>query len=172
MREIIFKSFVTSIQAPMACLAGPSHTKHPSPPRATYRHLLHPSAHTSSNPLRVVTHCDIDAAYARESHFVLCRSQPGSTEDSPRVEFEAARIHSADDVPLIVVQWETIIAVNYPARKYGIKRCSSMGLKEAKALCPHVVIVHTATYRPGEDESGYWEDANFHTHKVGDIIGL
>lgn len=37
-------------------------------------------------------------------------------------EFEAVRIGSPDDVPLIVIQWETIIAVNYPARKYGIKR--------------------------------------------------
>lgn len=33
------------------------------------------------------------------------------------------RISSPDEVPLIVIQWETIIAVNYPARKYGIKRC-------------------------------------------------
>ena len=38
------------------------------------------------------------------------------------LEFEAVRLGSPDDVPLIVVQWETIIAVNYPARKYGIKR--------------------------------------------------
>ena len=41
-----------------------------------------------------------------------------------------------------------------------------MGPKEARELCPHVVIVHTATYRPGETESGYWEDANVLTHKV------
>jgi DNA polymerase eta len=40
----------------------------------------------------------------------------------PIIEFEAVRIGSPDHVPLIVVQWETIIAVNYPARKYGIKR--------------------------------------------------
>jgi DNA polymerase eta len=85
-------------------------------------------------------------------------------------------------VPLIVIQWETIIAVNYPARKYGIKRwvksketsliarCSTMGPKEAKELCPDVVIVHTATYRPGETESGYWEDANVLTHKVRDCF--
>lgn len=41
-----------------------------------------------------------------------------------------------------------------------------MGAKEARKLCPHVVIVHTATYRPGESESGYWDDANVMTHKV------
>lgn len=43
-----------------------------------------------------------------------------------------------------------------------------MGPQEARELCPHVVIVHTATYRPGETESGYWEDANVLTHKVGE----
>jgi DNA polymerase eta len=97
-------------------------------------------------------------------------------------EFEAVRIGSPDHVPLVVIQWETIIAVNYPARKYGIKRwvksketsliarCSTMGPKEAKELCPDVVIVHTATYRPGETESGYWEDANVLTHKVRDCF--
>jgi DNA polymerase eta len=41
-----------------------------------------------------------------------------------QTEFEAVRIGSPDHVPLIVVQWETIIAVNYPARKFGIKRYS------------------------------------------------
>ncbi|ORY22231.1 hypothetical protein BCR39DRAFT_551866 [Naematelia encephala] len=122
-----------------------SSRREPAPAKPTYRHLLSPTAQTPSNPLRVVAHCDIDAAYA---------------------QFEAVRIGSPDHVPLIVVQWETIIAVNYPARKFGIKRCSTMGPKEARELCPDVVIVHTATYRPGETESGYWEDANVLTHKV------
>jgi hypothetical protein len=51
-------------------------------------------------------------------------------------------------------------------------RCSTMGPKEAKELCPHVMIVHTATYRPGETESGYWDDADVLTHKVSQSIAL
>ena len=133
---------------------------------ATYRHLLHSSGQTTSNPLRVIAHCDIDAAYAREFSATLLVNDALNFECIDGSEFEAVRIGSPDDVPLIVIQWETIIAVNYPARKYGIKRCSSMGPKEARELCPHVVIVHTATYRPGESESGYWEDADVLTHKV------
>lgn len=111
----------------------------------TYRHLLSPTSLTPWNPLRVIAHCDIDAAYA---------------------QFEAVRTGVPDDQPLIVIQWETIIAVNYPARKFGIKRCSTQGPKEARELCPDIVIQHTATYRPGEEESGYWDDANVLTHKV------
>jgi hypothetical protein len=45
-----------------------------------------------------------------------------------------------------------------------------MGPKEARELCPHLVVVHTATYRPGELESGYWEDANVETHKVSSVM--
>jgi nucleotidyltransferase/DNA polymerase involved in DNA repair len=38
-------------------------------------------------------------------------------------EFEQVRLGLPDDVPLICSQWGSIIAVNYPARAYGIKRC-------------------------------------------------
>lgn len=31
----------------------------------TYRHLLSQTAFTSANPLRVIAHCDLDAAYAQ-----------------------------------------------------------------------------------------------------------
>lgn len=44
-----------------------------------------------------------------------------------------------------------------------------MGPDEARELCPHVVIVHTATYRPGDGESGYWPDADVMTHKVSPV---
>lgn len=118
---------------------------YPPTPPPTYRHLLAATSLTPYNPLRVIAHCDIDAAYA---------------------QFEAVRLGIPDDQPLITIQWDTIIAVNYPARKYGIKRTSNQGAKEARELCPHVVIAHTATYRMGEEESGYWEDANVLTHKV------
>jgi nucleotidyltransferase/DNA polymerase involved in DNA repair len=38
------------------------------------------------------------------------------------LEFEQVRLGLADDLPLICAQWQSIIAVNYPARKFGIKR--------------------------------------------------
>lgn len=37
-------------------------------------------------------------------------------------EFEQVRLGLPDDVPIICAQWNSIIAVNYPARKFGIKR--------------------------------------------------
>lgn len=37
-------------------------------------------------------------------------------------EFEQVRLGLPDDIPLICAQWQSIIAVNYPARKFGIKR--------------------------------------------------
>nr|KIR84927.1 DNA polymerase eta subunit [Cryptococcus tetragattii IND107] len=109
----------------------------------TYRHLLSPQALTTANPLRTVAHCDIDAAYA---------------------QFEQVRLGLPDDIPLICAQWQSIIAVNYPARKYGIKRFTS--IEDAKKMCPHLVVQHVATYRNGENEAGYWDNVDPRTHKV------
>ncbi|WVQ99976.1 hypothetical protein IAU59_007119 [Kwoniella sp. CBS 9459] len=109
----------------------------------TYRHLLSPQAMTVSNPLRTIAHCDIDAAYA---------------------QFEQVRLGLPDDIPLICAQWQSIIAVNYPARKFGIKRFTT--LDEARKMCPHLVVQHVATYRNGESEAGYWGEVDPKTHKV------
>ncbi|KAK4688585.1 DNA polymerase eta, partial [Tremellales sp. Uapishka_1] len=127
----------------MSFLSGQSKRSQPGPTIATYRHLLSPQALTPFNPLRVIAHCDIDAAYA---------------------QFEAVRLGIPDDVPLAVLQWEGLIAVNYPARKFGIRRFTK--LDEAVKLCPQLRLIHVATYRQGEEESGYWEDADLKTHKV------
>ena len=80
-----------------------------------------------SNPLRTIAHCDIDAAYARESLFTRpsgCVSLSDTPFRSP-LEFEQVRLGLPDDLPLICAQWQSIIAVNYPARKFGIKRCAA-----------------------------------------------
>ncbi|ORY32184.1 hypothetical protein BCR39DRAFT_557836 [Naematelia encephala] len=111
----------------------------------TYRHLLSTRAASVHNPFRTIALCDIDAAYA---------------------QFEGKRINAPRDVPLIVIQWETIIAVNYPARKYGITRCSRMKPVDALKLCPHLIVQHVATFRPGESESGYWGGEDVRYHKV------
>ncbi|WWC71597.1 uncharacterized protein I206_105555 [Kwoniella pini CBS 10737] len=109
----------------------------------TYRHLLSPQAMTVFNPLRTIAHCDIDAAYA---------------------QFEQIRLGLPDDIPLICAQWQSIIAVNYPARKFGIKRFTT--LDEARKMCPQLVVQHVATYRNGEAEAGYWGEVDPLTHKV------
>ncbi|KAK8854812.1 hypothetical protein IAR55_003551 [Kwoniella newhampshirensis] len=128
----------------MSFLAGPSKRQDAGGGGVpTYRHLLSPQAMTVSNPLRTIAHCDIDAAYA---------------------QFEQVRLGLPDNVPLICAQWQSIIAVNYPARKYGIKRFTT--LDEARKLCPELIVQHVATYRNGENEAGYWGEVDPRTHKV------
>lgn len=38
--------------------------------------------------------------------------------------------------------------------------------REAKKLCPNLVVQHVATYREGDTEAGYWDDVDRRTHKV------
>jgi DNA polymerase eta len=56
------------------------------------------------------------------------------------------------------------IAVNYPAREFGIKRMTK--IKDAKQMCPNLVVVHVATYKDGENEPKYHPDPETKTHKV------
>lgn len=111
-------------------------------PIITYRHLLSRNLGVR-DPLRVVALCDSDAFYA------AC---------------EMIRLGVPNETPLVVLQWDSLIAVNYPARKYGISRMCK--LKDALEKCPELKVVHVATYKEGEDEPGYWEDIDNHTHKV------
>jgi hypothetical protein len=39
-------------------------------------------------------------------------------------------------------------------------------LKDAKRMCPELVVIHVATYKEGEKEPGYWENVDTRTHKV------
>jgi DNA polymerase eta len=93
-------------------------------PGITYRHL-HSTSLGVRDPLRVIALCDSDAFYA------AC---------------EMVRL-GVTDKPLVVLQWESLIAVNYPARKFGISRMDK--LKDAKARCPELMVVHVATYKEG-----------------------
>ena len=110
-------------------------------PTITYRHILQQNLGIR-DPLRVVALCDSDAFYA------AC---------------EMVRL-GVKDKPLVVLQWEGIIAVNYPAREYGITRFHK--LSDAKERCPDLMIVHVATYKEGEAEPGYWDKVDSRTHKV------
>ena len=112
-------------------------------PTITYRHL-HSRNLGVRDPLRVIALCDSDAFYA------AC---------------EQVRLGIDPRKPLVVQQWQALIAVNYPARKYGISRMDK--IKDAKERCPHLEVVHVATYKEGELEPGYWENPDTRTHKVG-----
>lgn len=58
---------------------------------------------------------------------------------------EQVRLNLGEGVPVVVQQWQSLIAVNYPARAYGITR--HMSITEAKQKCPSLVSVHTAAYQ-------------------------
>ena len=113
-------------------------------PTITYRHL-HSQNLGVKDPLRVVALCDSDAFYA------AC---------------EMVRLGVSKDTPLVVLQWNLLIAVNYPARKYGISRLGKLNLEQLKEKCPDLVIVHVATFKEGEKEPGYWDEVDSKTHKV------
>ncbi|CAF9919734.1 MAG: DNA-directed DNA polymerase eta rad30 [Heterodermia speciosa] len=111
----------------------------------TYKHLSLLGQSSTSCPLRVIAHIDLDAFYA---------------------QCEGVRLNIAQDQPLAVQQWSGLIAINYPARKFGVKRFTTIG--EAKKLCPDIILQHVATWKEGEERWAYHQDAFAHmaTHKV------
>ncbi|KAK4125109.1 DNA/RNA polymerase [Parathielavia appendiculata] len=111
----------------------------------TYRNLSQMASYNTSCPLRVIAHIDLDCFYAQA---------------------EMVRLGVAEDQPLAVQQWQGLIAVNYPARAYGIGRMCTV--TEAKKLCPNLITQHVATWREGEDKWAYRDDAaeNIATDKV------
>ncbi|KDN34717.1 DNA/RNA polymerase, partial [Tilletiaria anomala UBC 951] len=114
------------------------------PPVVTYRHLLSAGSLHPTNPLRVIAHCDVDAAYA---------------------QFEAKRLGlDAREVPLAVQQWDGCIAISYPARSFGISRLDTVATALEK--CPSLRLVHVATYAEGQDQAEYNMDPRPDTHKV------
>ncbi|PWN87519.1 DNA/RNA polymerase [Acaromyces ingoldii] len=110
----------------------------------TYRHLLSAGSLTPLNPLRVVAHCDVDAAYA---------------------QFEARRLGiDSFEIPVAVQQWSGLIAISYAARKFGISRHADV--EAAKKLCPELVLVHVQTIAPGAKQADYNDKPRPETHKV------
>ena len=76
--------------------------------------------------MRCIAHIDLDAFYCSVEH---------------------VRKNIPKDEPLGVQQWNHFIAVNYPARKFNIKR---MALEDAKKLCPEIHCVHVDTIGEGK----------------------
>ncbi|KAI1080518.1 sister chromatid cohesion protein Eso1 [Whalleya microplaca] len=111
----------------------------------TYRQLGLLASYSTSSPLRVIAHIDLDAFYA---------------------QCEGVRLGIAEDQPLAVQQWQGLIAVNYPAREFGIGRHCTV--TDAKKLCPRLIAQHVATWKEGDEKWAYHDDAPSHigTHKV------
>ncbi|KAL8693765.1 MAG: hypothetical protein Q9218_001461 [Villophora microphyllina] len=120
-------------------------TGHLKKSKFTYKHLSQLALASTACPLRVIAHIDLDAFYA---------------------QCEGVRLGIAEDQPLAVQQWQGLIAINYPARKYGLTR--HITITEAKKLCPNLIMQHVATWREGDAKWAYHEDAFAHiaTHKV------
>ena len=132
--------FVTSSPVSLSILGGKRRKS-----RFTFKHLAQLSLSSTSCPLRVIALLDLDAFYA---------------------QCEMVRLGVPPDQPLAVQQWQGLIAINYPARAYGLNR--HVTVAEAQKACPHVIIQHVATWKEGEDKWAYHEDAfkNMGTHKV------
>ena len=113
--------------------------------RYTFKQLSQLSQFSTSCPLRVIAHIDLDAFYA---------------------QCETVRLSLPEDQPLAVQQWQGIIAINYPARAFGLSRF--VDIKKAKEECPQLILQHVATWREGDDKWAYREDASKHiaTDKV------
>lgn len=109
--------------------------------RYNFRHLHLLRQNSPSSPLRVIAHIDLDAFYA---------------------QCEMVRLGISRDTPLAVQQWDSLIAINYAARPFGITRMLSA--IEAKKRCPELILQHVATFREGE--GGKWAYRDDASHKI------
>ncbi|KAJ4248464.1 N-acetyltransferase eso1 [Fusarium torreyae] len=105
----------------------------------TRRHLDLLGESSTESPLRVVALVDYDAFYA---------------------QCETVRLGLEPTEPLAVRQWNAVIAINYPAREYGIKR--GMSVEEVTRLCPTLTLQHVATWREGDPKWAYRPDVIDH----------
>lgn len=81
-------------------------------------------------PLAVVGHVDLNAFFA---------------------QVEQVRLNLTADDPVVCAQWQSLIAVSYAARKFGIGRMDT--IQSARQKCPNIIIAHAAVFRKGDS---YW----------------
>jgi DNA polymerase eta len=93
----------------------------------TYKHLSTLANGAPTSPLRVIAHIDLDAFYA---------------------QCETIRLGLDPTKPLAVQQWQGLIAINYPARAFGLNR--HVTVAEAKEKCPELICQHVATWKEGD----------------------
>lgn len=82
---------------------------------------------TSTRPLRAIIHIDLDCFYA---------------------QVEIVRLNLPPATPLVVVQWGSVLAVSYPARKFGIKRGDKVADVRRKSGSETVHIISVETIGP------------------------
>jgi DNA polymerase eta len=113
--------------------------------RFTYKQLHQLKSYSPQTPLRVIAHVDLDAFYA---------------------QCETVRLGIDPSLPLAVQQWQGLIAINYPARAFGLNR--HVTSTEALKQCPDLILQHVATWKEGDEKWAYHEDSfkNMATHKV------
>ncbi|EGW33496.1 DNA polymerase eta subunit [Spathaspora passalidarum NRRL Y-27907] len=68
-------------------------------------------------------------------------------------QVEQIRLGLSDQDPVVCAQWQSLIAVSYAARKFGIGRMDS--IKSAKEKCPKLIVAHAAVYKRGESHWSY-----------------
>jgi DNA polymerase eta len=102
-------------------------TRRPRRSKYTYKHLSTLAQGAPTCPLRVIAHIDLDAFYA---------------------QCETVRLGLDPTKPLAVQQWQGLIAINYPARAYGLNR--HVTVAEAKEKCPELICQHVATWKEGD----------------------
>ncbi|PGH36611.1 DNA polymerase eta subunit [[Emmonsia] crescens] len=107
----------------------------PTNSQFTHRHLTLLRVSSPRTPLRIIAHIDLDAFYA---------------------QCEMVRLNTPLTQPLAVQQWESLIAVNYPARAFNITRMLTAA--EARKRCPQLVTQHVATFREGEGADWKYRD--------------
>lgn len=111
----------------------------------TYKQLHQLRSYSPQTPLRVIAHVDLDAFYA---------------------QCETVRLGIDPAKPLAVQQWQGLIAINYPARAFGLSR--HVTSTEALKQCPDLILQHVATWKEGDEKWAYHENSfrDMATHKV------
>lgn len=95
-------------------------------------------------PLAVIAHVDMNAFFA---------------------QVEQIRLNLTVDDPVVCAQWQSLIAVSYAARKFGIGRMDT--IQSAREKCPNIIIAHAAVFKKGESHWSYIKGLpNQSTHKV------
>jgi DNA polymerase eta len=115
----------------------------------TFKHLSQLRISSTTCPLRVVAHVDLDAFYA-QCEMVRLRVD----ENQPlAVQQWQVRLSHFDQVRVDANIWKALIAINYPARKFGLGR--HVTATEAKKLCPELIMQHVATWKEGDEKWAY-----------------
>ncbi|KAI3404699.2 eso1 [Candida oxycetoniae] len=69
-------------------------------------------------------------------------------------QVERVRLGLSDDDPIVCQQWQSIIAVSYAAREFGISRMDT--IHSARLKCPDLVAAHAGVYKKGDSHWAYY----------------